>query len=1180
MPETLDRVLRAIGRTVLDAHPCLRLGDELTQLGEQDVGGRAAPVERLDPLQPLEHRPRLVHHPKVAGKVFPRRAVYVPTSYTRAVIVCPNCQEENPERARFCLNCGTALGPAASGEERKVVSVLFVDLVGFTAGADRADPEDVRATLRPYHERVSREIERFGGTVEKFVGDAVMAVFGAPVAYEDDPERAVRAGLRILDAIGELSEEEGLELAVRAAVATGEAVVQLGAQPGTGEGIATGDVVNTAARLQGAAPVGGLIVNEQTYRATGQAIRYQELPELDLKGKGAPVRAWQVLSARSRFGVDAEAAPPTLFVGRARELRLLQDTFERMVGESEIQLVTIAGEPGVGKTRLLAEFRAWVDDRHELVYWRQGRCLPYGDGITFWALGEIVKAHAGILESDTPEDADAKLDEAVAGADDADWLQARLGPLVGLTGAGETDREDSFRAWQRFIESIAARGPLVLLFEDLHWADDALLEFVERLVDWSSGLPILVLSTGRPELYERHPAWGGGKRNSTTVALSPLSQEETARLVAALLDTAVLPAETQAALLERAGGNPLYAEEYARLFLELGSAEKLPLPDTVQGLIAARLDTLPQDRKALLQDAAVVGKVFWAGALESIGERGGEDVREGLHQLARKELLRPARLSSVEGQTEYAFWHALIRDVAYGQIPRGARALKHEAAADWLEQMAGDRVADHADLLAYHTTEALALASAAGERTDHELELRAARYLVLAGDRAIELDVGAAAARYRRALELLPPGSEEHGLTLQKLAETAQAEGAFEQAREHAEAAASELEAIGAAESAARAYSLVGNVYFQLGGADRMRAALERSLELLEPLPPGPEHVETYGRMASLESMSGGSPQLGLDWAEKAISLGEELRLPRELSRAYQWRGLMRCELGDLAGIDDLERGLAMSLEFRHIGVIPAYVNLADQVWRQRGPAAALEIQTTAIEFAERRGGTPTWPMAESCWMLYDLGRWDELLQVAENIRSFEETRGAAQPGAMAQGYAAFVLIRRGAIEASATVVANALARSRKIEDPQVLGPALVASALVAEAIGDASGAVSAVEEYRHVTRNRPYFRAQNLTDAARVACAAGDIALAEGLLDNVVTAAERDRLSALTVQATISGAKGLYAEAAAGWSALGCRLEHALALRRTGKEDAANAILEELGVPLPPAQTAARTAK
>ena len=348
--------------------------------------------------------------------------------------------------------------------------MLFVDLVGFTARSDNADPEDVRATLRPYHARVKREIERFGGTVEKFVGDAVMAVFGAPVAHEDDAERAVRAALRILDAIGELNEDEELELAVRAAVATGEAVVSLGARPGEGEGIATGDVVNTAARLQGEAPVGSLVVSEDTCRATRSVIEYDELPPVLLKGKAEPVPLWRAVSARSRFGVDVDA-PIAPFVGRERELHLLEGTYERMHAESEIQLVTIVGEPGAGKTRLLAEFRSWIDDRPEFVSWRQGRCLPYGEAITFWALGEIVKAHAGILESDGPDEATQKLERAIGAVDGSAWLFDRLGPLVGLAGAGESDREELFTAWQRFFETIAAGGPLVLLFEDLHWAD-------------------------------------------------------------------------------------------------------------------------------------------------------------------------------------------------------------------------------------------------------------------------------------------------------------------------------------------------------------------------------------------------------------------------------------------------------------------------------------------------------------------------------------------------------------------------------------------------------------------------------------------------------------------------------------------------------------------------------------
>jgi hypothetical protein len=336
--------------------------------------------------------------------------------------------------------------------------------------------------------------------------------------------------------------------------------------------------------------------------------------------------------------------------------------------------------------------------------------------------------------------------------------------------------------------------------------------------------------------------------------------------------------------------------------------------------------------------------------------------------------------------------------------------------------------------------------------------------------------------------------------------------------------------------------------------------------------------------MASLESMSGESPRLGLDWAEKAVALGEKLGLRRELVRAYQWRGLMRCELGDLAGIEDLEHALSEVIALRMPLSIPAYVNLADQVWRQRGPAPALEIQTTAIEFAERRGGTPTWPQAESCWMLYDLGRWDELLRLAETIRSFEETHGPAQPGAMAQGYAAFVFIHRRVLDQGSAVAASVLEHARKIEDPQVLGPALIASALSEQARGNLSAAVRHVEEYRHVTRNRPFFRAQNLTDAVRIACARGDIDLAEGLLDNVVTAAERDRLSELTARATIAAARGdnaraAFNEAAGGWKRLECVLEEALALEATGDIDAAREIFARLGIPQAD-QTAARTAK
>ncbi|MEX2421081.1 MAG: AAA family ATPase, partial [Actinomycetota bacterium] len=404
---------------------------------------------------------------------------------------------------------------------------------------------------------------------------------------------------------------------------------------------------------------------------------------------------WRVVGARGRFGVDVQTEATTPLIGREHELALLRDLFRRVVGEQNPQLVTLSGEPGVGKSRLVQEFLGYVDDLPELLYWRQGRCLPYGEGITFWALAEVVKSHAGILENDTPDEASAKLSQTISAVveeeSERDWIGARLAPLVGLGEQAEAaEREESFAAWRSFLEAIAATDPFVLVIEDLHWADPAMLAFVEYLADWASGVPLFVLCTARPELYERQAGWGGGKRNHTAVSLSPLSSEETARLIAALLDRAVLPAETQTALLAKAGGNPLYAEEFIRMLVDrevlvqrgptwelVAGEDEIPVPENVQALIAARLDTLSPERKALLHDAAVIGKVFWAGALAEMGGQDPATVREGLHELGRKELLRPARRPSIEGESEYAFWHLLIRDVAYGQIPRASRAAKH-----------------------------------------------------------------------------------------------------------------------------------------------------------------------------------------------------------------------------------------------------------------------------------------------------------------------------------------------------------------------------------------------------------------------------------------------------------------------------------------------------------------------
>ena len=717
-------------------------------------------------------------------------------------MACPACGYDNPDRAKFCLECGnpmTSVSLHAAAEERKVVTVLFCDLVGFTAASDAADPEEVRARIRPYHQLLKTEIEGYGGTVEKFIGDAVMAVFGAPTAHEDDAERAIRAGLRILEAIVELDEADStLALQVRIGINTGEAVVTLGAKPAEGEGIVTGDVVNTASRLQGVAPVGGIAVGEQTYLATINVFTYEALEPVELKGKSSPVSIWRPTAARSRFGVDVTRAHTTPFVGRDADLALLKATFEKSLRESSVQLVTIVGEPGAGKSRIVAELQRFVDDRPELVTWRQGRCLPYGDGITFWALGEIVKAQAGIFETDEQEVAADKLDAMIPPGDaDREWLRLRFAPLVGLASDPGTAREELFTAWRRFLESVAERRPAVLIFEDLHWADEPMLAFLEYLAEWSEGVPMLLVGTARPELYERHPNWASRIRAAATVNLSPLSEEETSRLIAGMLDQALLPGEIHGLIIERAGGNPLYAEEFVRMLrdrellvpkgrsLELAEGVEVPMPESVQSLIAARLDTLSPDRKHLLQDASVVGKVFWSGVLEQMSGIDRHEIDVALHELSRKELVRTERRSSMEGEIEYAFWHALVRDVCYAQIPKTQRGDKHVAVAEWMEERAGDRVDDLAEILAHHYLDALASSGNTADGGDRDsIRQRALRFLLVAGEQAAEVDVARAESHLRTALAISDSSDDLRPRIMEWLARVLDLGGRLAEARE------------------------------------------------------------------------------------------------------------------------------------------------------------------------------------------------------------------------------------------------------------------------------------------------------------------------------------------------------------------------------------------------------------
>ena len=648
------------------------------------------------------------------------------------------------------------------GEERRVVTTLFCDLVGFTSLSERNDPELVDAFLHRYYAVARMAVESYGGTVEKFIGDAVVAVFGVPSLHEDDPERAVRAGLRLIDEIDALPGISGQGVEVRVGVNTGEALVRLDVDPGSGEGFLTGDAVNVAARLQSAAPAMSVAVGEATHAATEKVFSFDACHAVTLKGKSRPLRAWIATAPLARTGSELRTFS-SAFVGREEELTSLAELLEEVTEERTPRFALIVGEPGIGKSRLLAEFARRLDDRPEPVTWRQGRCLPFGSNVTFWALSEIVRGAAGILESDGVARSEARLETLLHDSEERERLRARLRPLLGLE-AEEASREENFSAWREFLESLAAPGPAVLVVEDLHWADEAMLAFMDYLAQSSAGVPLLVLATARPEALELAGPGAGFVATAEHLPLGPLSGEETAELARSRLGAKSLPTDLQALILERSGGNPLFAEELVRLLEDRGLLEsrggrvtlkegaEVPLPDSIGSLIAARLDLLSVERKALLADAAVVGRTFWAGAVAAISGREPAAVLEGLMELVAKELVAPVRGSSIEGETEFLFVHALVCDVAYEQLTRADRAAKHAALAKWLEERTAGRTEDLAEVLAYHYGTALDMAASCGLfELEDELSEPTTRYLEMAGGRAAPLDASAAAAHFARA---------------------------------------------------------------------------------------------------------------------------------------------------------------------------------------------------------------------------------------------------------------------------------------------------------------------------------------------------------------------------------------------------------------------------------------------
>jgi class 3 adenylate cyclase/tetratricopeptide (TPR) repeat protein len=1089
----------------------------------------------------------------------------------------PKCGKENPAEASFCMSCATPLGVLAHSvaEERKVVTALFCDLVGFTATSESADPEDVHKMLAAYFEMARVRIESFGGVVEKFIGDAVVGVFGVPAAHEDDPERAVRAGLRIAEDAEQLEAVDGAPLKLRVGINTGEALVRLGLSPGSGEGFLSGDSINTASRIQSIAPEMGVAVGLSTYEATAAVFDYQELEPATLKGKSEPVRVFHARSPLARLGTDLTRTHDTPFIGREIDLALLKGIFDKTLAATSPQLVTVVGEPGLGKSRIVAELGAYLDAMHELITWRQGRCLPYGEGITFWALGEILKAHAGILESDTPEVATSKLEAVLPEGDERPWFSQRLLPLLGIEAASSAEREELFTAWRRFLEHVAEQDPTVLVFEDLHWADQAMLAFLEHLADRAEGVPLLVIGTARPELFERHPNYTNGLRNTTAINLAPLSEEETARLVSALLETPVIPAELQQPILDRAGGNPLYAEEFVRLLRDKGLVVKkgsswelregaeVPFPDSVQALIAARLDMLSSDTKSMLADAAVVGKVFWAGAIAQMGERDLAAVTDTLRELSRKELVRPARRSSIEGEAEYAFWHVLARDVTYGQLPRASRATRHVAAARWIESKAPERVEDLADVLAYHYSTALELAHAARQTEQaSELEVPALRFLSMAGERALGLDTAAALANLERALALAPEGHLERPAALARFGEAALQAGRYTEAAEALEVAVASFRARGEVAAAARALGTLALVFGLLGDPRQWTLPVE-AMALLEPLGPSPELVAALTEVARADALQGRLED-AVRVADRALGLAQELGLPRP-ARALGYRGLARANVGDPGVLQDYREAIELATragQGREVALL--HNNLAVMLWGFEGPAASLEALHEGIAYAKARGLTEMLDVLTQGTLdgLIDTGEHEEALRIAAERAPRLETSGDVWDLIAARGAQARIFALRGEGAGVAEVLEWLEPAARGTEEPQSVAVGLGSSVLARAGLGQdeaVAALLAELESYPGASENPNYWTL--LPAMVRAALGIGGPALAERLVSGLDPRYPYAEHALVAANAALTEARGdlqaavdAYADAVDRWERFGVVPEQAFALLGQGR--------------------------
>ncbi|MDX6469793.1 MAG: hypothetical protein QOF75_1596 [Gaiellaceae bacterium] len=999
------------------------------------------------------------------------------------------------------------------------MSVLFADLVGFTPLSESRDAEEVRELLSRYFETCRRLVELYGGTVEKFIGDAVMAVWGAPVAQEDDAERSVRTALDLVAAVSALGDEVGApELRARAGVLTGEAAVSLGV---VGEGMVAGDLVNTAARIQAEAAPGTVLVGEATRRASEAAVVFEDAGERELKGKAEPVKLYRAVRvAAARGGALRSTGLEAPFVGRERELRLVKELFHVAAEQSRAQLVSIVGIGGIGKSRLAWEFFKYMDGLAESVWWHRGRCLAYGEGVAYWALAEMVRTRAGIVEDEEQAVARTKLAaclaEHIPNEEERAWVEPRLANLLALEERVDADRQDLFAAWRLFFERLADQGPLVLVFEDLQWADQALLAFVEYLLEWSSSQRLFVLALARPDLTDHSPDFARNVRNAATLALEPLSDD----VMAELLDGYVpgLPSELRGRVLERAQGVPLYAVETVRMLLDrgllvaegsvyrpTGEIGLLEIPETLHALVAARLDGLGADERRLVQNASVLGKTFTKAAIGALLGSTEDELDGLLTGLVRKEVLSLQADPRWPEQGQYGFLQELLRQVAYETLGRRDRKALHLAAVAALEHGMPGAELDVPEVLATHL---LAAHAAAPDDPDAaEIKVRARKALAQAAERAAAVAAPEEGQRHLdQAAALAEDEPAVRAALLERAGRLAFQAGAPVEARTRLEQAISTYEAVGDVKSAVAASVALADVDVVEGRLDEGIQRLEAAVAALEGEPPGGSLAATLAAAGRIKALRG--DRAALPVLEQALVLAEGLGLEEVFISALTSKATYLM----YAGRPD-ESQILLEALFGRLRASPH----VDSWWRVANNLATLLVDrdrhveslgvTRELSAQARQRGDSerlTSVLTLDVLPLMELGRWDEALA---RIAQAGELR--ASGWARAQGLdAVFLLCARGDLAgAEALLGENLWARDAEQTDLMVSFSSAEASFLRAqgkpqEAVASANRGLAVREE---VGISNAWVK-RCLVEAVEAALDVGDLDQADRLLASVET--------------------------------------------------------------------------